>query len=107
MDVCFGVIGAESGVDLAMNELRKRVTRGPSDSFQLNWATKTAAGTFYPDYGHAFPATRRRAYTLPTHLGEGNTAVQARGYVDERSLIRSGDVNAPPIIPGRDGWESQ
>ncbi|MBE7156983.1 MAG: hypothetical protein INR62_00860, partial [Rhodospirillales bacterium] len=36
------IIGAESGVDLAMNELRKRVTQGPSASFQLNWTAKDA-----------------------------------------------------------------
>ncbi len=76
------IIGAESGVDLAMNELRKRVTQGPSASFQLDWATKNAAGASFPEYGHAFPDTGSRAYTLATHLGEGNTSVQARVYVD-------------------------
>ena len=76
------IIGAESGIDLAMNELRKRVTQGPSASFQLDWTTKNAAGTTYPDDGHAFPTTNTQAYTLATHLGEGNTTVQARVYVD-------------------------
>ncbi len=76
------IIGAESGVDLAMNELRKRVTQGPSASFQLNWTTATAAGKPFPNYGHAFPASSSHPYTLATHLGEGNTTVQARVFVD-------------------------
>ena len=76
------IIGAESGIDLTMNELRKRVTQGPSASFQLDWTTKNAAGTSFPDYGHAFATTGSQAYTFATHLGEGNTTVQARVYVD-------------------------
>ena len=76
------IIGAESGVDLTMNELRKRVTQGPSASFQLNWTAKDASGKTFADYGHAFPTTGSRGYTLATHLGEGNTTVQARVYVD-------------------------
>ena len=60
------IIGAESGVDLAMNELRKRVTQGPSASFQLNWTTtNTPAGTAYPDFGHAFPPDGSRATRWP------------------------------------------
>ncbi len=76
------IIGAESGVDLGMNELRKRVTQGPSASFQLNWTTATAAGKAFPNYGHAFPSSGGHPYTLATHLGEGNTTVQARVFVD-------------------------
>ncbi len=76
------IIGAESGVDLAMNELRKRVTQGPRASFQQSWTTTNAAGKTFADNGQAFPATGSRAYTLATHLGEGNTTVQARVYVD-------------------------
>ncbi len=76
------IIGAESGVDLAMNELRKRVNLGPSASFQQNWTTLNAAGNAFPNYGHAFPSTGGRPYTLATHLGEGNTVVQARVFVD-------------------------
>ncbi len=76
------IIGAESGVDLAMNELRKRVTQGPSASFQQNWTANNATGQAFPDYGHAFPTTGSRPYTLATHLGEGNTTVQARVFVD-------------------------
>ena len=76
------IIGAESGVDLAINELRKRVTQGPSAAFRLNWTTTNAAGKTFADYGHAFPATGSRAHTLATHLGERNTTVQARVFVD-------------------------
>ena len=77
------IIGAESGVDLAMNELRKRVTQGPSAVVPAQLDDQERfAGAAYPDYGHAFPATGSRAYTLATHLGEGNTTVQARVYVD-------------------------
>ncbi len=76
------IIGAESGVDLAMNELRKRVTQGPSASFQTNWTAKNPSGAAYPDYGHAFPTTASNGYTLATHSGEGNTILQARVYVD-------------------------
>lgn len=75
------ILGAETGVDLAMNELRKRVVQGPSASFQLNWTSKTAAGTPFKDYGHAFPAGAN-PYTLTTHGGEGNSSVQVRVFVD-------------------------
>lgn len=74
--------GAESGIDLAMNELRKRVTQGPSSSFQLGWSSTDASGKSFSDYGHAFPANGSGAYTLATHLGEGNATVQTRVYID-------------------------
>ena len=76
------IIGAESGVDLAMNELRKRVTQGPHASFQMNWTATNSAGKAFPNYGHAFPNYGSRPHTLATHLGEGNTVVQARVFVD-------------------------
>ena len=75
------IIGAEAGVDLAMNELRKRVVQGPSASFVLNWTTTNAAGVTYPDYGRAFPSGPN-PYTLATHGGEGNSLLEARVYVD-------------------------
>ncbi len=75
------IVGAEAGVDLAMNELRKRVTQGASLAFVTNWTTTNPTGTAYPNYGHAFPASNL-PYTLSTHTGEGNSALQARVYLD-------------------------
>ncbi len=90
------IVGAEAGVDLAMTELRKRVVNGPSHSFQTAalaaksgtggaapayWTVTNPAGTAYPNYGHAFPASNQ-PYLLASHGGEGNTALQARVYVD-------------------------
>ena len=75
------IVGAEAGIDMAMNELRKRVTVGAGTAFSTNWTTKSPAGSPYPNYGHAFPASNQ-AYTLSTHTGEGNSAMQARVYLD-------------------------
>ena len=75
------IVGAEAGIDLAMNELRKRVTTGAGVAFSTNWTTTSPGGSVYPNWGHAFPANNQ-AYTLSTHTGEGNSAMQARVYVD-------------------------
>ncbi len=75
------IVGAEAGVDLAMNELRKRVTQGAGFAFATNWTVKDLTGTPYPNYGHAFPANNQ-PYTLSTHAGEGNNVMQARVYLD-------------------------
>ncbi len=75
------IVGAEAGIDLAMNELRKRITQGANAAFVTNWTTKNPTGTAYANYGHAFP-TSNLPYTLSIHAGEGNNAMQARVYVD-------------------------
>ena len=75
------IVGAEAGVDMAMNELRKRVKFGAGAAFATNWTTVSPTGAAYANYGHAFPAGSQ-AYTLSTHTGEGNSAMQARVYVD-------------------------
>ena len=76
------IVAAEAGVDLAVNELRKRVVDSPSVSFETGWTTSDpATGTAYGNFGHAFPATTQ-PYSLPTHTGEGNTSTQMRVYVD-------------------------
>ena len=72
-----------------MNELRKRVVYGPSSSFGTNWATASPSGKAYASYGHAFPPGGT-PYLLASHGGEGNTAMQARIYVDV-----PGSDNAP------------
>lgn len=76
------IVGSEAGVDLAMNELRKRVISGPATSFQTNWSnTNPQTGKPYPNFGRAFPASNQ-PYQIATHSGEGNTAMQVRVYVD-------------------------
>lgn len=75
------IVGAEAGVDLAMNELRKRVTQGAGFAFATNWTVQSPTGAAYPDYGHAFPASNL-PWTLSTHTGEGNRVMQARVYLD-------------------------
>ena len=75
------IVAAEAGVDLAMNELRKRVVYGPSAAFSNNWTIAAPSGRAYASYGHAFPAGTA-PYLLATHGGEGNTSTQARVYVD-------------------------
>ena len=75
------IVAAESGVDLAMNELRKRVVYGPSTAFNAVWSTSTPGGTPYANYGHAFPIGSA-PYTLASHGGEGNSATQVRVFVD-------------------------
>ena len=76
------IVAAEAGVDLAMNELRKRVVGSPSSSFGTGWTvTNPATGKAYSSFGHAFPDSGL-PYSLPTHDGEGNTDSQVRVYVD-------------------------
>ena len=76
------IVGAEAGVDLAVNELRKRVITGPAVSFQANWTTTNPqTGKAYANFGRAFPANNQ-PYQIATHSGEGNTAMQVRVYVD-------------------------
>ena len=86
------IVGAEAGVDLAMNELRKRVTLGAPAAFATNWTTVAPAGAVYANYGHAFPAGNS-SYTLSTHTGEGNSAMQARVFVDVPGSSASPTVN--------------
>ena len=76
------IVGSEAGVDLAMNELRKRVIVGPATSFQTNWSTTSPqTGKAYANFGRAFPANNQ-PYQIASHSGEGNTAMQVRVYVD-------------------------
>ncbi len=77
------IVAAEAGVDLAMNELRKRVVQGPSASFQTGWTTTSpATGKAYPGFGHAFP-NGGQPYNLPAQPNlEGNTTTQTRVYLD-------------------------
>ncbi len=76
------IVGSEAGVDLAMNELRKRVITGPAVSFQTNWTiTNPQTGKAYPNFGRAFPGNNQ-PYQIASHSGEGNTAMQVRVYVD-------------------------
>ena len=76
------IVASEAGVDLAMNELRRRAVQSPSASFQTGWTTSNvSSGKAYSNFGHAFPATSQ-PYSLPTHGGEGNTSTQIRVYVD-------------------------
>ena len=87
------IVGAEAGVDMAMNELRKRIVQGAPAAFATNWtATAPATGAPYGNFGHAFPASNQ-AYTLSTHAGEGNNAMQARVYVDVPGSSASPTVN--------------
>ena len=91
------IVGAEAGVDLAMNELRKRVTQGAGFAFATNWTVKNPTGTPYPNYGHAFPVNNQ-PYTLSTHAGEGNSVLQARVYLDVpgSSATPTADFAIPP-----------
>ena len=76
------IVGAEAGVDLAINELRKRVITGPGVTFQTNWTTvNPQTGKAYANYGRAFPANNQ-PYQIATHAGEGNAAMQVRVFVD-------------------------
>ena len=76
------IVGSEAGIDLAMNELRKRVVTGPGVSFQGNWTTTNPqTGKTYTDFGRAFPSGGQ-PYALTVHGGEGNTATQVRVFVD-------------------------
>ncbi len=77
------IVAAEAGVDLAMNELRKRVVIGPYASFQVGWTTTNpSTANKYPGYGHAFP-TGGQPYDLPSPSNvEGNAATHVRVYVD-------------------------
>ncbi len=78
------IVAAESGIDLGMNELRKRVVYGPNTAFDSGtWSTTTPGGTAYANYGHAFP-NGAAPYTLTTSSPgvEGNTATQLRVYID-------------------------
>ncbi len=77
------LIGSEAGVDLAMNELRKRVLLGPDAAFQATagWTLSDAAGTPYPDSGRAFPADGQPR-PFGAHGGEGNATMSARVFVD-------------------------
>ena len=76
------IVASEAGVDIAMNELRKRVVQSPSASFQTGWtASNVVSGKGYSNFGHAFPATSQ-PYSLPAHGGEGDTGTQVRVYVD-------------------------
>ncbi len=76
------IVASEAGVDIAMNELRKRVAASPAASFQTGWTTTSpSTGTAYTNFGHAFPDTGQ-PYGLPTHGGEGNTTTQVRVFVD-------------------------
>ena len=95
------ILGAESGVDLTMNELCKRVTQGPSASFRINWTNKNATGTAFPDDGHAFPTTGSHAYTLATHLGEGNATTQARATDAARGRAGPRAARGPAAGSGR------
>ena len=77
------IVAAESGVDLAMNELRKRVVYGPSTAFNAVWSTSTPGGTPYANYGHAFPIGASPYILTTAAVGvEGNTNLQVRVYVD-------------------------
>ena len=84
------IIGSEAGVDLAMNELRKRVITGPAASFpttqaassQIVWTTTSPqTKALYANYGHAFPANNQ-PYLIATHGGDGNQTMQLRVFVD-------------------------
>ena len=76
------IIASEAGVDLAVNELRKRVVDSPSVSFRTGWTTANpSTGKAYGNFGHAFPATTQ-PYSLPAHGGQGDTSTQVRVYVD-------------------------
>ena len=76
------IVAAEAGVDIAMNELRKRVIASPSASFQQSWTTTNpSTGKPYGNFGHAFPATST-PFDLPAHDGEGNTNTRTRVYID-------------------------
>ncbi len=77
------IVGAEAGVDLAINELRKRVVTGPRASFQDPWTiTNPLTGKTYANYGHAFSDTKGQPFQLTSHGGEGNTATLVRVFVD-------------------------
>ena len=90
------IVSAEGGIDLAMSELRKRVSAGPSQAFlgpiaaaanrqPACWSTTAPNGSSYPNYGHALTTLAPQAFLVPLtggHGGEGNTLVQARVYVD-------------------------
>ena len=85
------IIGAESGVDLAMNELRKRVTQGPRASFQQSWTTTNAAGKTFADDGQAFPATGSRGVHSGDPLGRGqhdraSARVRGRAWSEQFTL---------------------
>ena len=87
------IVGAEAGIDMAMNELRKRVVQGAPAAFANNWtAAAPASGAPYANYGHAFPASNQ-PYTLSTHTGEGNRAMQARVFVDVPGSSAAPTVN--------------
>ena len=89
------IVGAEAGVDLAMNELRKRVITGPGVSFQNPWTTtKPQTGKTYANFGHAFPSGGQ-PYALTSHGGEGNTATQARVFVDVPGCDQGGNFAQP------------
>ena len=77
------IVGAEAGVDLAMNELRRRVVTGPGKSFQNVWTTiNPQTGMAYADFGHSLATADNLPYPITTHGGEGNTATQVRILVD-------------------------
>ena len=77
------IVAAESGVDMAMNELRKRVVYGPSTAFGTDWTTTSPHGAAYANYGHAFPiGSAPYALSTPAPGVEGNTATQVRVFVD-------------------------
>ena len=89
------IVGSEAGVDLAMNELRKRVITGPATAFQTNWSTTSPqTGKAYGDFGRAFPANNQ-PYQIATHSGEGNTAMQVRVYVDVPGCDAAGNFAQP------------
>ena len=89
------IVGAEAGVDLAMNELRKRVVTGPSASFRSPWVTiNPQTGKTYANYGRAF-ASGDQPYALTSHGGEGNTATQVRVYVDVPGCDQGGNFAQP------------
>ena len=76
------IVGGEAGVDLAVNELRKRVITGPTAAFQTNWTSlNPQTGKAYANYGRAFPSNGQ-PYQIASHAGEGNTATQVRVFVD-------------------------
>ncbi len=76
------IVGSEAGIDLVMNELRKRVITGPTAAFQTNWnPANPKTGKAYANFGRAFPANNQ-PYQIATHSGEGNNALQVRVFVD-------------------------
>ncbi len=77
------LIGAEAGVDLAMNELRKQVT-DPNGTAFANWSKIDGKGQTYADKGRVFPSNDPQSPLLlkPLHGGEGNSLLGTRVFID-------------------------